>query len=51
MEGSQQALTKWFDSLSEATTFANKKPQESILEIKHYANKANNIQDEPHNFR
>lgn len=51
MEGSKQAITKWFDSLSEATTFANKKPQESILEIKHYANKANNIQDEPYDFR
>jgi hypothetical protein len=45
MEGSQQVLVKWFESLSEATKFANMKPQESILEIKHYANKTNNIQD------
>jgi len=51
MEGSQQALNKWFETLSEATKFANKKPQESILEIKHYANKTNNIQDEPYDFR
>ena len=51
MEGSQYVLNKWFETLSEATQFSNEKPQESILEIKHYANKANNIQDEPHNFR
>lgn len=51
LEGSQQALNKWFETLSEATKFANKRPQELILEIKHYANKANNIQDEPYDFR
>jgi hypothetical protein len=51
MEGSQQVLIKWFDSLSEATNFANKKPQDTILEIKHYANKTNNIQDEPYDYR
>ena len=51
MEGSQQVLNKWFDSLSEATTFANKKPQDTNLGIKHYANKANNIQDEPYDYR
>lgn len=45
MEGSQQVLIKWFETLSETTKFTNKKPKESILEIKHYANKTNNIQN------
>jgi hypothetical protein len=34
--GSNQVVFKWFKDLSEATTFANQRPIESVIEIKHY---------------
>ena len=34
-----------FDSLREATEFANKQPIDSVLEIKQYDYKISNIQD------
>ena len=45
MSGSSHVVNKQFDTLKEATEFANKQPLESVLEIKHYDNKTNNIQD------
>ena len=44
----QFVVNKVFNTLTEATDFALKQSKEtvdSILEIKHYANKTNNIQD------
>jgi hypothetical protein len=40
--GSNQTVFKWFKTLTEATTFANKQPIESVLEIKYYADSNNN---------
>ena len=39
------------ETLSEAVDFSNKLPIESVLEIKHYDSKINNIQNEPYNPR
>jgi hypothetical protein len=36
MNGGPQVLFKWFKTLSEATSFSNQQPLESVLEIKHY---------------
>jgi len=41
--------TKCFDTFQEATDFSLKQPRDSVIEIKHYDDKTNNIQDEPHN--
>lgn len=32
---------KWFNTLQEATSFAGKQPNESVLEIKYYDNNQN----------
>lgn len=40
-----------FDTLKDAVEFSIKLPIESVLEIKHYDSKTNNIQDEPYDFR
>lgn len=45
MSGGSQVALKQFDTLKEATEFANKQPIETVLEIKHYDYKASNIQD------
>ena len=45
MSGSSHVVNKQFDTLKEATEFANKQPLESVLEIKHYDYQASNIQD------
>jgi hypothetical protein len=42
-------LTKDFQTLTEATTFANKKPLDTVLEIKNYDPKINHIQNESDN--
>jgi hypothetical protein len=36
LSGSTQVVFKWFKSLTEATTFANQRPIESVIEIKYY---------------
>ena len=41
--------SKCFDTFQEATEFSLKQPKDSVIEIKHYDDKTNNIQDEPHN--
>jgi hypothetical protein len=43
--------SKEFETLAEAVDFSNKLPIESVLEIKHYDSKINNIQNEPYNPR
>ncbi len=45
LSGSSQVVSKQFDTLREATDFANKQPIETVLEIKHYDYKASNVQD------
>jgi hypothetical protein len=42
-------LTKEFQTLTEATTFANKKPLDTVLEIKNYDPKINHLQNESDN--
>ena len=39
--------SKEFQSLQEATDFSIKQPINSIIEIKYYDDKTNNIQNEP----
>lgn len=41
LTGTTRLAFKWFKELSEATTFANTKKPESILEIKFYENSDN----------
>ena len=43
--GSSSVAVREFESLREATEFANKQPIDSVLEIKHYDYKASNVQD------
>lgn len=35
-----------FNTLAEAVEFANNKPRESVIEIKHYDDKTTNVQNE-----
>lgn len=49
--GSTTVDFKEFDTLKDAVEFSIKLPIESVLEIKHYDSKTNNIQDEPYDFR
>jgi hypothetical protein len=42
--------SKSFPDLKEATEFSIKQPKESIIEIKYYDDKTNNIQNESHNL-
>ena len=43
--GSSSVAMREFPNLKEATEFANNQPIESVLEIKHYDNKASDFQD------
>ena len=43
--GGSDVMQKKFETLKEATDFANKQPIDSVFEIKLYDNKTNNIQD------
>jgi len=49
--GSTAVDSKEFDTLKDAVEFSNKLPIESVLEIKHYDSKTNNLQNEPYDFR
>ncbi len=42
--------SRTFPNLKEATDFSIKQPKDSVIEIKHYDDKTNNIQDESHDF-
>ncbi len=44
---SHAVASRDFETLTEATEFSIKQPINSILEIKHYDDKTNNIQNEP----
>jgi hypothetical protein len=43
--GSNAVASKEFDTLKEATAFSNQQPINSIIEIKYYDDKTNNIQN------
>ena len=47
---SQMVGSKEFPTFAEATDFSIKQPMNSVIEIKHYDDKTNNIQNEPHNY-
>ena len=47
INGSSAVDFKEFESLQEATDFSIKQPINSIIEIKYYDDKTNNIQNEP----
>ena len=47
---SQTVGFKWFKTFEEATDFSIKQPMESVIEIKHYDDKTNNIQNESHDY-
>jgi len=49
--GSTAVDFKEFDTLKDAVEFSNKLPIESVLEIKQYDSKINNLQNEPYDFR
>lgn len=49
--GSTTVGSKEFETLAEAVDFSNKLPIESVLEIKYYDSKINNIQNEPYDSR
>ena len=42
--------SKNFPNLKEATEFSLKQPKDSVIEVKHYDDKTNNIQNQPHDF-
>ena len=44
---SNAVVSREFETLTEATEFYIKQPINSIIEIKHYGDKTNNIQNEP----
>lgn len=48
--GSQMVGFKEFATFAEATDFSIKQPIDSVIEIKHYDDKTNNIQDKPHDY-
>jgi len=45
LNGSSVVAAREFPELKEATEFANNQPINSILEIKHYADKTSDLQD------
>jgi hypothetical protein len=45
INGSTAVAVREFNSLRDATEFANKQPIDSVLEIKQYDYKTSNIQD------
>ena len=42
---------KWFKTFDEATNFSIKQPINSVIEIKHYDDKTDNIQNESYDPR
>lgn len=50
MTGSAVA-SREFDTFSDAVDFSNKLPINSVIEIKHYDDKTDNIQNESYNPR
>ena len=51
MTGGSMVSSRNFETLAEATNFAINQPRESVIEIKHYEDTTNNIQNKPNNFR
>lgn len=51
MTGGSMVSSRNFETLAEATNFAIHQPIESVIEIKHYENTTNNIQNKPNNSR
>lgn len=51
MNGSVAVAFKEFQTFKEAVDFSIKQPPNSIIEIKHYDDKTNNIQNEPNTNR
>ena len=49
MTGSAVA-SREFDTFSDAVDFSNKLPINSVIEIKQYEDKTDNIQNKSHNF-
>jgi hypothetical protein len=49
--GSSMVLAREFETLAEAVEFANRQQINSVIEIKKYDTKTNNIQNKPNNFR
>ena len=47
LNNSNTVASKEFDDFREATEFSIKQPLNSIIEIKYYDDKTNNIQNEP----
>ncbi len=50
MGNGSMVSSRTFPNLKEATDFSIKQPKDSVIEIKHYDDKTNNIQDESHDF-
>lgn len=46
----QSVTSRNFETFSEAVEFANKQSVNSVIEIKYYDSKTNNIQNESHDF-
>ena len=51
MTGSSMVSAREFETLAEAVDYANKQPIDSVIEIKKYDTKTNNIQNKPNNSR
>ena len=49
--GSQMVGFKMFKTFEEATNFSIKQPKDSVIEIKHYDDKTNNVQNESYDPR
>ena len=47
LNGTSGVAFQEFETLKEATDFANKQLSDSIIEIKHYDTKISNIQNKP----
>ena len=50
INNTQMVSSRVFPDLKEATDFSNKQPINSVIEIKYYDNKTNNIQDQSHDY-
>ena len=51
LNGTSGVTFKEFETLKEATDFANKQLTDSIIEIKHYDNKARDLQNKSYDSR
>jgi hypothetical protein len=51
INNSNTVASKEFKDFAEATEFSIKQPLNSIIEVKHYEDTTNNIQNKPNNFR